>query len=93
MWFEAPLLFENLGQDRSSASGLAGVFVRAYSSVGESARLISVRSVVRIYLGPPLMGIDFTWGCSSAGRAAALQAVGRRFDSAQLHHFRDGARR
>ena len=34
-----------------------------------------------------------TWGCSSAGRAAALQAVGRRFDSAQLHHFRYGARR
>ena len=24
-------------------------------------------------------------GCSSAGRAAALQAVGRRFESAQLH--------
>ena len=26
---------------------------RAYSSVGQSARLISVRSVVQIYLGPP----------------------------------------
>ena len=27
--------------------------LRAYSSVGQSARLISVRSVVQIYLGPP----------------------------------------
>jgi hypothetical protein len=27
------------------------------------------------------------WGCSSAGRAPALQAGGQRFDPAQLHHF------
>ena len=27
--------------------------VWAYSSVGQSARLISVRSVVQLYLGPP----------------------------------------
>lgn len=26
------------------------------------------------------------WGCSSAGRAPALQAGGQRFDPAQLHH-------
>jgi hypothetical protein len=35
------------------------------------------------------LGKTLTWGCSSAGRAAALQAVGRRFDSAQLHQFRN----
>ena len=29
-----------------------------------------------------------TGGCSSAGRAAALQAVGRRFDPDQLHQRR-----
>ena len=29
---------------------------RAYSSVGYSAPLIRVRSVVRLYLGPPLNG-------------------------------------
>ena len=29
------------------------LFERAYSSAGESARLISVRSVVQIHLGPP----------------------------------------
>ena len=28
------------------------------------------------------------WGCSSAGRAPALQAGGQRFDPAQLHHSR-----
>ena len=27
------------------------------------------------------------WGCSSAGRAPALQAGGQRFDPAQLHHW------
>ncbi len=27
------------------------------------------------------------WGCSSVGRASALQAEGQRFDSAQLHHL------
>ena len=26
------------------------------------------------------------WGCSSVGRAVALQAKGREFDSPQLHH-------
>ena len=26
------------------------------------------------------------WGCSSVGRAGALQASGRRFDPVQLHH-------
>ena len=26
------------------------------------------------------------WGCSSIGRAPALQAGGRRFDPVQLHH-------
>ena len=31
--------------------------MRAYSSAGESARLISARSVVQIYLGPPKTGI------------------------------------
>jgi hypothetical protein len=40
-----------------------------------------VRSVVRIYPGPPLK----VRGCSSAGRAPALQAGGHRFDPGQLH--------
>lgn len=26
------------------------------------------------------------WGCSSVGRASALHAEGRRFESSQLHH-------
>ena len=29
----------------------------------------------------------FIWGCSSVGRAPALQAGGRRFDPGQLHHY------
>ena len=51
---------------------------------GESARLISVRSVVQIRPGPPVKAK--TWGCSSVGRAPALQAGGHRFKSGHLHH-------
>jgi hypothetical protein len=61
----------------------------AFSSGGKSARLITVRSVVRVHKGPPQalspLGSPL-WGCSSAGRAPALQAGGRRFESAHLHH-------
>src|SRR5690606_14450744 len=39
------------------------------------------------YLGPPFQWKTWTRirGCSSIGRAPALQAGGRRFDSVQLH--------
>jgi hypothetical protein len=67
----------------------------AFSSVGESARLITVRSLVRIQKGPrPRLAADerpsparsalAARGCSSAGRAPALQAGGRRFEPAHL---------
>jgi hypothetical protein len=46
--------------------------------------LISVGSVVQVHPDPPRVDR----GCSSAGRAPALQAGGRRFDPDQLHHFR-----
>ena len=59
---------------------------RAYSSVGESARLISVRSIVQIYLGPPGSRKRLLRGYSSIGRAPALQAGGCRFDPGYLHH-------
>ena len=71
---------------------------RAFSSVGESARLITVRSLVRIQKGPrfsdptgcnrhriAMFWSCATWGCSSAGRARALQARGRRFEPGHLH--------
>ena len=62
-------------------TGCAGP-TRAFSSVGESARLITVRSVVRIHKGPRSYPYR---GCSSAGRAPALQAGGRRFEPGHLH--------
>ena len=34
-----------------------------------------------------LSGVCDGWGCSSAGRAPALQAGGQRFDPAQLHQI------
>ena len=77
---------------------------RAFSSAGQSARLISVRSLVRSQEGPPVrltiwdcrlwivqssiqnhQSAIRSWGCSSDGRAPALQAGGQRFDSAHLH--------
>ncbi len=62
--------------------------------------MISVRSEVQVFPGPPRIrsgGSGFRlptsppWGCSSVGRAPALQAGGHRFDPVQLHQ--DGARR
>ena len=32
------------------------------------------------------MSMNRLWGCSSAGRAPALQAGGHRFDPVNLHH-------
>ena len=49
--------------------------------------------MVRIHLGPfPFLIVQFR-GISSAGRAAALQAVGQRFDPAILHSCSDLDRR
>ena len=47
--------------------------------------MISVRSEVQILPGPPML---LKRGCSSAGRAPALQAGGRRFESDHLHFSR-----
>jgi hypothetical protein len=68
----------------------------ASSSAGQSARLISVRSEVQILPGPPRAGrktqegslvrfLVLRRGCSSAGRAPALQAGGHRFEPVHLH--------
>ena len=85
----------------------------AFSSDGQSARLITARSVVRSHKGPypssgrggprksaragrdglPAATIrsqvkrSHQRGCSSAGRAPALQAGGRQFESGHLHRF------
>ena len=58
----------------------------AFSSGGQSARLITVRSVVRVHKGPPLSGTASpSWGCSSAGRAPPLQGGGQGFEPPHLH--------
>src|SRR5690606_41392122 len=46
-------------------------------------------SLVQVQLDPPRLLLT-TWGISSAGRAPALQAGGRRFDPVILHHFFQG---
>ena len=78
---------------------------RASSSVGQSTRLISVGSEVQVLPGPcrpagrPVGRIGEggrrrSRGRSSAGRAPALQAGGRRFESDRLQaRGRPGARR
>ena len=53
------------------------------------------RIVIRFELGISLgsgrtefpFEIDRIWGCSSVGRAVALQAIGQEFESPQLHQF------
>jgi hypothetical protein len=51
--------------------------------------LISVGSEVQILPGPPSFNWigNWSWGRSSAGRAPALQAGGRRFEPDRLHQF------
>ena len=76
--------------DRTARAAPSCAVPRAFSSVGESARLITVRSLVRIQKGPrhPDRGVvpcGASRGCSSAGRAPALQAGGRQFEPAHLH--------
>ena len=44
-----------------------------------------MRSVVQLYLGPPVSKENLLRGYSSVGRAPALQAGGRRFDPGYLH--------
>jgi hypothetical protein len=53
-----------------------------------------VRSIVRVYPGPPFIVVVASgnvfavcWGHSSAGRAPDLHSGGRRFDPVWLHHF------
>jgi hypothetical protein len=60
---------------------------RVCSSVGQSAPLIRVRSEVQILPDPPVLPrtVRAVRGHSSAGRAPALQAGGRRFDPGWLH--------
>jgi hypothetical protein len=67
-----------------TAANWAGPRRWAYSSVGLE-HTPDKREVGSSNLPRPTNYHDLTWGCSSAGRAAALQAVGRRFDSGQLH--------
>ena len=85
-----PRALAECGVDVALHLGASGACTRAFSSVGESARLITVRSVVRIHKGPPrrftFMAKRHLRGCSSAGRAPALQAGGRQFEPAHLHH-------
>ena len=52
--------------------------------------MISVGSEVQILPGPPRPCYKgLVWGCSSAGRAPALQAGGRRFEPDHLHSLRE----
>ena len=50
---------------------------------GQTVNLLSVTSMVRIHLPPPIKTIR---SHSSAGRASALQAEGHRFDPCCDHH-------
>ena len=68
------------------------IFDGPIAQLVESARLISVRSMVRVHLGPLFLSDirntnnhTLLRGLSSAGRAPALHAGGQRFDPARLH--------
>jgi hypothetical protein len=43
-----------------------------------------------LFFGTSSEEIETLWGCSSVGRAVALQAIGQEFDSPQLHQINTG---
>lgn len=50
-------------------------------------RLVQAIAIIRIHAENNLVIIhSCLWGCSSVGRASALQAECRRFDPCHLHH-------
>src|SRR5437867_8564828 len=72
--------------------------LRAHSSVGESARLITGWSLVQVQVGPfapfpqhhaekgPSYLVSIARAVSSAGRALVSQARGHRFNPCTAHH-------
>ena len=85
MWLENLLILSSeksshRGQLRWSLAGDCQLRWRAISSVGKSAPLIRVRSLVRIQDSPR--------GYSSVGRALPLQGRCQRFESAYLQPIR-----
>ena len=53
----------------------------------ESSIVLLINEILREIERKPIFGSFTKWGCSSVGRAVALQAIGQEFESPQLHQL------
>ena len=56
---------------------------QAYRTIQPLKDFVLYKSLVEAHLN----SLSLARGCSSVGRAVALQAIGQEFDSPQLHHL------
>ena len=76
---------------RSGAIGNKVAVTRRHIGEYDANRRLDIRDIRKITKDVILVNNEVStkiWGCSSAGRAPALQAGGQRFDSAHLHQKR-----
>ena len=75
---------------RSGAIGNKVAVTRRHIGEYDANRRLDIRDIRKITKDLILVNNEVStkiWGCSSAGRAPALQAGGQEFDSPHLHHF------
>ena len=75
---------------RSGAIGNEVAVTRRHIGEYDANRRLDIRDIRKITKDLILVNNEVStkiWGCSSAGRAPALQAGGQGFDSLNLHHM------
>ena len=78
---------------RSGAIGNEVAVTRRHIGEYDANRRLDIRGIRKITKDLILVNNEVStkiWGCSSAGRAPALQAGGQEFDSPHLHHGHEG---
>ena len=78
---------------RSGAIGNKVAVTRRHIGEYDANRRLDIRDIRKITKDLILVNNEVStkiWGCSSAGRAPALQAGGQRFDPAYLHQRLEG---
>ena len=76
---------------RSGAIGNEVAVTRRHIGEYDANRRLDIRDIRKITKDLILVNNEVStkiWGCSSAGRAPALQAGGQEFDSPHLHQFK-----
>ena len=90
-WVELKRYFWALTNGRGSTEAFLRWVLSQRSKSNPKVLLASSSTAELSAVNRPVVSSNLTspassWGCSSVGRASALQAEGRQFESDQLHH-------